>query len=59
MDENYEPNEFEQAVQADMMVNSMIRIARDLERVLIGIWACAGLLGLMTFLILLRLLIGR
>lgn len=54
-DRNME-NEFEQAVQADVMVNSLIRIAKDLERVIIGIFACAGLLALLCFLLLYRIL---
>lgn len=52
-------NEFEDAVQADMMVNTMIRIAKDLERVIVGVFATAGLLGLISFILILRLLIGR
>lgn len=47
-------NEFEEAVQADMMVNTMIRIAKDLERVAVGIYACAGLLSLVAFVLILR-----
>lgn len=52
-------NEFEDAVQADMMVNTMIRIAKDLERVIVGVFATAGLLGLIAFILIFRLLIGR
>lgn len=47
-------NEFEEAVQADMMVNTLIRIAKDLERVMIGIFASAGLLGVIAFILILR-----
>jgi hypothetical protein len=50
-------NEFEEAVQADMMVNSLIRIAKDLERAIIGIFATAGLLGGILFILILRWII--
>lgn len=53
------PNEFEQAVQADMMVNSMIRIAKDLERVIIGIFISAGFLGAIVFILILRWMTGH
>lgn len=52
-------NQFEEAVQADMMVNSLIRIAKDLEKAIIGIYATAGLLGFIAGMMLLRLMIGR
>jgi hypothetical protein len=52
-------NEFEQAVQADMMVNTMIRIARDLERVLVALWVSGGILAAIGILVLIRTLIGR
>lgn len=44
---------------ADKMVSTMEKIANGLDRVLVGIYTCAGLLGLIAFLMLLRLLIGR
>jgi hypothetical protein len=52
-------NAFEQAVQADMLVNTMIRIARDLERVLIALWVSGGILAAIGILVLIRTLIGR
>lgn len=52
-------NEFDAAVQQDSYVKVMERIAKDLERVLIVLWVSAGLLGLIAFLVLLRMLIGR
>lgn len=52
-----QPNEFEQAVQADMMVNTMIRIARDLERVLVALWVSAGILTTIGVLILIRTIV--
>lgn len=51
--------EFEQAVQADMMVNTMIRIAKDLERVLVALWVSAGILTFIGLLVLLRTALGR
>lgn len=54
MAEEKSRNEFEEAVQADMMVNTMIRIARDLERVIIGIFASAGLLAVIAFILIIR-----
>lgn len=54
MPEEQSRNEFEEAVQADMMVNTMIRIAQDLEKVMIGIFASAGLLGVIAFILILR-----
>lgn len=54
-----EPNEFEQAIQADMMVNSMIRIAKDLERVILGIFVSAGFLGAIFFILILRWITGH
>lgn len=50
-------NEFEQAVQVDMMVNSMVRIAKDLEKAIVGIFATAGLLGGILFILILRWII--
>lgn len=50
--------EFEQAVQADMMVNTMIRIAKDLERVLVALWVSAGILALIGLLAILRTAFG-
>lgn len=47
--ESREPNEFEQAVQADMLVNTMIRVARDLERLLTVSYVIAGALLLLAF----------
>lgn len=52
-------NEFEQAVQVDMMVNSMIRIAKDLERVIVGIFISAGFLGAIVFILILRWMTGH
>lgn len=52
-------NEFEEAVQADMMVNTMIRIAKDLEKVTLGIYASAGLLGAIVFILLVRWMTGH
>lgn len=49
-------NEFEQAVQADMMVNALIRIARDLERLLISSFVIAGLLFILAFVAILHVL---
>lgn len=42
-----------------MMVNSLTRIARDLERILLSLLACAGLLGIIAFVVTLRLFLGR
>lgn len=42
-------NEFEDAVQADMMVNSLIRVARDLERLLVVSYVIAGMLVILAF----------
>lgn len=42
-------NEFEDAVQADMMVNSLIRVARDLERILTVSLVIAGMLIILAF----------
>lgn len=50
---------FDTNSEAYMMLNSMIRIAKDLEKALIGIFATAGLLGLIAVLMLYRLMIGR
>lgn len=52
-------DEFEQAVQADMMVNTMIRIARDLERMLAALIASASLLGLIAGILVYRLMVGK
>lgn len=52
-------NEFEQAVQADMMVNSMIRIAKDLEKALITLQVVGGLLAAILFVIILRWMLGH
>jgi hypothetical protein len=43
----------------DRMVDVMTRLARDLEKVLIGIGVCAGLLALIAFIMLVRTAIGR
>jgi hypothetical protein len=51
--------EFEQAVQADMMVNTMIRIAKDLERVLVALWVSAGILTIIGIFVIIRTLLGR
>lgn len=52
--ESREPNEFEQAVQADMLVNTMIRVARDLERMLTVSYVIAGMLMILAFVALLH-----
>jgi hypothetical protein len=52
-------DEFAEAVRHDLMVKSMTRIATHLERVLIGIYVIAGLLGFIAFMMALRLMIGR
>jgi hypothetical protein len=56
-----DPREFETPEDARefMMINSLTRIAKDLERVIVGIFASVGLLGLIAGLLLLRLMIGR
>lgn len=54
MESNSEPNEFEQAVQADMLVNTMIRVARDLERMLTVSYVIAGMLMILAFVALLH-----
>lgn len=43
----------------EQMVKTMTRVALDLERVITGIYSCAGLLGFIAALMLLRLMIGR
>jgi len=43
----------------DKMVATLERIARDLERLLTGTYVCGGLLGLIAFLMLFKLMIGR
>lgn len=47
-------NDFEEAVQADMMVNSLIRLARDLERILVVSYVIAGVLIILAFVALLH-----
>lgn len=37
-----------------MMVNSLTHIAKDLDRLLIGIFVCAGLLACIAFMLFLR-----
>lgn len=59
MPEEKSRNEFEEAVQADMMVNTLIRIAKDLERVIVGIFASAGLLGAIVFILIVRWMTGH
>jgi hypothetical protein len=54
MAEPQEPNEFEAAVQADMMVNSLIRIAKDLEKILVVSYVIAGMLVILAFVALLH-----
>lgn len=49
--------DFEEALHADMMVNTMVRIAKDLERVIVGIFASAGLLGLIAGILIVRWMI--
>lgn len=51
--------EFEENYEQNAMINALIRIARDLERALVGIYATAGLLALIAGLLIYRLLIGR
>lgn len=41
------------------LVNILTRVATDLERLLVGTYTCAGLLGFIALLMLLRLMIGR
>jgi hypothetical protein len=41
------------------MIEVMTRIAHDLERLLLSVYICAGLLGGILFCIILRTLIGR
>lgn len=43
----------------DTMVLSLEKIANRLQRLLIAMYACGGLLGFISFLMLLRLMIGR
>lgn len=50
---------FDADSEAYMMLNSMIRIAKDLEKVLVALWVSAGLLGLIAFMIVLRTMLGR
>lgn len=42
--------------EAYIMLNALIRIAKDLERVIVAIYMCAGLLGLIAFVLILRML---
>lgn len=58
-DEDFERHFNDTTTGEYMMVNSLTRIAKDLERALIALWMCAGLLGLIAFLLIYRLLIGR
>lgn len=51
--------EFEENYEQNAMINSLIRIAKDLERSLIGVYATAGLLALIAGLMVYRLLTGR
>lgn len=57
--EEKEKSIFETDSEAYMMLNAMIRIAKDLEKVLIALWMSAGLLGLIAFMIVLRTMLGR
>lgn len=43
----------------DTMVASLDKIATYLQRLLLAMYACGGLLGFISFIMLLRLLIGR
>lgn len=43
----------------DSMVKSLERIANDLERVILGIYAMVGLLAVIAFILVLRTMIGR
>lgn len=54
-----ERNAFDTDTEAYMMLNAMLRIAKDLEKALVGIYATAGLLGLIAFIMIYRLLDGR
>jgi hypothetical protein len=49
----------EEQDSTDTMVLSLEKIANRLQRLLIVMYACSGLLGFILFLILLRLMIGR
>lgn len=51
--------EFEAALQQDLLTNAVIRVAKDLERVLMGIMACAGFLGVIVFILLVRWMTGH
>lgn len=51
--------EFEDALHADMLVNVMTRVAKDLERAVMGIFATAGLLGAIVFILLVRWMTGH
>lgn len=53
-DKDYEKHFNELPPGEYMMVNSLTRIAKDLERTLVGIFTCAGLLGLIAFVLLYR-----
>lgn len=41
------------------MVDTLIRIAKDLERVLRGIYLCGALLGFIAFILTMRTMMGR
>lgn len=43
----------------DEMVTVLERIAVDLERVITGVYACAGLLGFIAFILTVKLTTGR
>jgi hypothetical protein len=46
--------DFEARYEENAMINSLTRIATDLERAIIGIFATAGLLGAILFVLILR-----
>lgn len=45
--------------QDEKLIYVLERLAKDLERVLVGIFVCAGLLGCILFFMVVRTLIGR
>jgi hypothetical protein len=49
--------DFEARYEENAMINSLTRIATDLERATIGIFTTAGLLGAILFILILRWII--
>lgn len=43
----------------EKMIEVMTRIAKDLERAIVGICVCSGLLGFIAFILVVRLILGR